>query len=96
MMFVEVNYLYRLVYSSERLVEMKVTDTPNYFPLTWKDRNLERLQENTTKEIKEISIKRYELWQRQSTKSFMFKINFELIDRMSCNVAQNLQNVNDY
>ena len=95
-MFLEVNYLYRLVYSLERLVEVKVTDTPNHFPLTWKDRNLERLQENTTKEIKEISIKRYELWQRQSTKSFKFKINFELIDRMSCNVAQNLQNVNDY
>ena len=35
-------------------------------------------------------------WQRQSTKSLKFKINFELIDRMSCNVAQNLQNANDY
>ena len=28
--------------------------------------------------------------------AYKFKINFELIDRMSCNVAQNLQNANDY
>ena len=57
---------------------------------------MERLQENTTKEIKEISIKRYELWQRQSTKSFKFKINFELIDRMSCNVAQKFRCQDNY